>query len=90
MHTQSSNVDKISITSDATTVWVNGMVNLGRFGRWAVDVHTDMDAQLNDGKHCADCWKRQPGQLDADWARFTKAMLDLHGVIVPNDLKPSR
>lgn len=76
------------VTTDGTTVWVNARaVNLGRFGRYAVDVHKDEHGQAEEGTHCLDCFVRSE-DVAADWARFREAMLRAHGVDVPDDYRP--
>ena len=78
---------KPEITSDGTTVWVNTDINLGRFGKHAVDVHHDAAGQAA-GKHCLNCFRRTPGNLVEDWNRFKASMLEHHGVNVSDHHRP--
>lgn len=77
------------IQTDGRAVWVSGAdgSNLGRFGRWGVDVHTTIEAQMNGAGQCLVCTHGHTTL--SDWRTFQHGMLEHHGVVVPDDVMPA-
>lgn len=73
---------KHEITTDGTTVWVNGLYGLlGRFSPRGMDIHGDPRKEI----HCLDC-----GPLPENpWEHFVKGMVEHHKINVPTKYKPS-
>ncbi len=78
----------VDITADGRNVWVNSPEGLciGRFG-YTIDIHQDIDAQLEDQKHCLDC-RHRSDDLDSDWRFFKDGMRQHHRVEVSDHHKP--
>lgn len=72
------------IQTDGTTVWVHSSDGhtIARFGRLGIDVHTA------DSTGCLHCTHEPTGP--AEWDQFTAAMLEHHGVTIPDDCRPER
>lgn len=71
------------IESDGVTVWVNGSQgSIGRFGVMGIDVHT---ADTSGCLHCT-----HGRTTAADWDIFVAKMLEHHGVVVPESVRPLR
>ncbi len=76
-------VDKVEVSSDGQTVWVNNaFVNIGRFGRLGIDVH---NADATSCLHCT-----HGITTVEDWETFKLKMLEHHGVVVTDEHKPKR
>lgn len=81
-------VTRWEVTKDNATVWINdenGMC-IGRFGRTAIDVHADGEAQIK-GEHCLACAPRTD-DFEADWHFFVANMLHHHGVTLTDTDRP--
>ena len=78
------------VESDGVTVWVNSQQGdcIGRFGRNGIDIHRTVEAQLNGADQCLHCTH---GAVTADrWQEFKDKMLELYGVTVTDEHKPTR
>jgi len=75
--------------TDGQTVWVNaddGMC-IGRFSRRGVDIHNDVEGQLETGKQCLDCVHDLPAP--AAWVRFVASMKTHWGIEIDPELRPA-
>lgn len=71
------------VSTDGTVVWVNtAYANIGRFGRFGIDVH-DKDAT-----GCLHCTHTMT--TAEDWEIFKQKMLEHHEVVVTDEFKPTR
>ena len=78
----------VDITSDGTTVWVNGEISLlGRFGRMGIDIHQPLSMQCIKGE-CLYCTHSPTTR--ADWDLFVVKMKELLGVMVDEKYMPLR
>ena len=80
--------DQVEILSDGRSVWVNGPKGecLARFGRYGIDVHNSLDAQLEGEGECLQC-SHEP-TTRADWDAFVKAVATHHGVTISEEHTP--
>jgi len=79
----------VEISNDSVTVWVNTEAsNIGRFGRYGIDVHTTLDAQLQGASECLAC-THGPTHL-AEWRRFQLLMLEHYGIEITDRHIPQR
>jgi hypothetical protein len=79
------------ITTDGTTVWVNKAWMVGRFGRFGVDIHRDINQQATKGECLLCTHTTPPAQTGAeDWELFVTKMKELHGIDVPEEYRPER
>lgn len=86
---QQTGLGVVEITNDGTTVWVNTeLSNIGRFGRYGIDVHRTLDAQLQGASQCLAC-THGPTHL-AEWRRFQLLMLEHYGIEIIDWHMPQR
>lgn len=74
----------VHIETTGDTVWVNRERCIGRFGRHAVDVHTQDSIRGSGGTETL------PETTIEDWHRFKESMRKTHGVTVDNKHAPDR
>lgn len=82
-------MNEVEVRSDGRTVWVNSGVSgacVGRFSRFGIDIHNDLEVQMANGGQCLDCTHHHPSL--ADWQRFRKGMLDFYEVEVEEKHRP--
>lgn len=80
--------EKVVISSDGVTVWVNGLTSLlGRFGRFGIDIHIPLEQQREKGE-CLFCTHVET--TAEDWLQFVAKMQELHGVTVSERYRPYR
>lgn len=77
------------ITTDGRTVWVTASDGscIGRFGRLGVDVHLDVEGQLETGKQCLACIHGLPPS--EAWPAFVEAMQEHYAIAVSDDYRPA-
>lgn len=75
------------VISDGVTVWVNKGWLLGRFGRYGIDIHRDINEQSTKGE-CLHCTHTETGP--AEWEDFVVKMKELHGIVVAEKYRPKR
>lgn len=77
------------VCSNTQTVWVNSGDTgtcLGRFSKFGIDIHHDMERQMTTGSQCLDCTHSKP-TLE-DWLRFVQGMKEHYGVEVSDEHRP--
>jgi hypothetical protein len=81
---------KHQVVSDGRTVWINSSDTghcLGRFSRWGIDVHQEIDPQgKREERDCIDCTHAKPTM--AEWRRFVEGMKEHHSVMVDEHYRP--
>ena len=77
------------IISDGKTVWINDATGccIGRLSRFGIDIHKTGEEQMLTGTQCLDCAHDVP--KDEMWCYFTASMLRNHGVLVPENHRPT-
>lgn len=81
--------DEFEILTDGMTVWVNSQSGMciGRFSKFGVDVHNDLEIQENGGVQCLDCCHDLPHP--EAWDRFVSSMQRHYDIALSEDLRPS-
>lgn len=84
-----ANRQRHEVLSDTRSVWINSAKTgycLGRFSRWGIDIHAELDSTIEEVRDCVDCTHTMPG-IDG-WQRFVAGMREHHGVVVGEQHKP--
>jgi len=78
---------RYQIAFDGNTVWVNtdDGVCVARFGRGGIDIHKDLEGQLEGGSQCLHCTHERPGA--AEWGEFVRQMKAVYGVEIPQEAR---
>lgn len=77
------------VCSNTQTVWVNSCIDgscIGRFSKFGIDIHCDVETQMRTGAQCLDCTHDTP--TVEDWQRFVHGMLIVYGVEVSEEHRP--
>lgn len=76
------------LIGDGRTVWVNAAdgSNIARFGRYGIDVHTSITAQIDGAPQCLACTHGLTHL--ADWRRFQALVKHHYNVKVADDMMP--
>lgn len=78
---------RYEVMTDGRTVWVNSPgICVGRFTVAHMDIHQDLQKQLETAKSCDDC--REGPFTEKDWQYFRDRMREMFGVNVPDNYAP--
>lgn len=88
MHLSSESRLEHEVCSNTQTVWVNSSAGccIGRFSKFGIDIHHDIDVQQETGKQCLNCTHSKP--TEADWRLFIEQMLTVYGVEISEEHRP--